>query len=450
MNEKTPFQKSRRWLIGGLLLAAAGVLVYAVYRPRPLLVEVATVATGTFEQAIEEDGRLRISTRFVITAPTQATLLRPSLKVGDLVKAGDVLATLEPVAPQMLDARTRSVLQQRVGSADAARRAAGAQVQRAQTALAQATLEADRAAKLAADNFISPAAREQATLARQSAQQALTAAQAEQGMAVYAAAEARAALSRAEPADRADATGQGTAADKPTAPSLPTATSHSTGRWDIKSPIDGQVLKLYQDSAVTVTAGQPLLDIGDTGAMEAVIDVLSGEVTQILPGAPVRLSPGSGAPAMQGKVTRVEPVAFTKVSALGIEEQRVNVIVGLESAATGAQPATAGVPPVAGASPAATPRTAVLLGDGYRVDARITVSSHARALLVPTAALVRDGQQWRVFVVADGHARARPVQLQDRNADVAWLKEGLREGERVVLYPGSMVSDGQAVTVRGG
>jgi len=409
MNNRIPLQKYRRWFIAALGLAAAAVLVVAVYRPRPLLVEVATVATGTFEQAIEEDGRLRIKTRYVITAPTQAALLRPILKVGDSVKVGDLLATLEPVAPQMIDARTRSVLQQRVGSADAARRAAAAQVQRAQTALAQATLEADRATRLAQENFISPAARDQAALASQSAQQALVAALAEQGMTDYSAAEARAALARAGPAT----------ADRP------------AGRWDIKSPVDGQVLKLYQDSAVTVVAGQPLLEMGNTAAMEAVIDVLSGEVTQIQPGAPVRVSSGSGAPAMAGKVTRVEPVAFTKVSALGIEEQRVNVIVGLE-------PLAAGAPP-----------TAALLGDGYRVDARITVLTQPHALLVPTAALVRDGQHWRVFVVTDGHALARPVQLQDRNADVAWLKEGLREGERVVLYPGSMVVDGLAVKVRG-
>lgn len=421
MNEKTPLQKYRRWLIGALLLAAAVALLVAVYRPRPLLVEVAVVANGTFEQVIEEDGRLRIKTRYVITAPTQAALLRPSLKVGDVVKAGDVLATLEPAAPQMIDARTRSVLQQRVGSADAARRAASAQVQRAQTALAQATLEADRATKLAAENFISPAARDQATLARQSAQQALAAAHAEQGVADYAQAEARAALTQAEPA-----------AARPKAAGQPAGLGRSTSRWDLKSPVDGQVLKLHQDSAVTVTAGQPLLDIGNTGAMEAVIDVLSGEVTQIQPGAPVRLAFGGGVPVLQGKVSRIEPVAFTKVSALGIEEQRVNVIVDLEHAATG------------------VPSTAAQLGDGFRVDARITVSSHPRALLVPTAALVRDGQQWRVFVVVDGRARARPVQLQDRNADVAWLKEGLREGERVVLYPGSMVVDGQAVKVRGG
>ncbi|MCB8748104.1 HlyD family efflux transporter periplasmic adaptor subunit [Rhodoferax sp. U2-2l] len=401
MNEKTPVKKSRRWLVGALALAAAAALLVAVYRPRPLPVEVATVRIGTFEQAIEEDGRLRVTTRYIVAAPTQAALLRPSLKVGDVVKAGDLLVTLEPAAPQMIDARTRSVLQQRVGSADAARHAAAAQVQRARTELARATLEADRASQLAQDNFISAAARDQATLARQATQQALSAAQAEQGVADHALAEARAALARAEP----------------------TAAGQASGRWHLTSPVDGQVLKLYQDSAVTVTAGQPLLEIGNTAAMEAVIDVLSGEVARIRPGAPVQLSPGGGAPAMAGQVTRVEPVAFTKVSALGIEEQRVNVVVDLP------------------------PSSAAQLGDGYRVDARITVLSQPNALLVPTAALVRDGAQWRVLVVTAGHARARPVLLHDRNAEVAWLKDGLREGEQVVLYPGSLVTDGQAVRV---
>lgn len=406
MNHKTPWKKASRWLMAALLLAGAAALAYAVYRPRPLIVEVASVRMGTFQQAIEEDGRLRPKQRYVMTAPTQAALLRPTLKVGDAVRAGDVVALLEPVAPQMIDARTRTVLQQRVGSADAGRRAAAAQVQQAQTALAQATLEAERAARLAQDNFISASARDQAQLARQAAQQALEAARAEQGRADFALAEARAALARAEP------TGNG----------------QTTGRWEIKSPVDGQVLKLHQDSAVTVTAGQPLLDIGDTAVVEAVIDVLSGEVHQIQPGAAVQLSLGSGAAPMAGHVTRIEPVAFTKVSALGIEEQRVNVIVDLAPASPDAQ----------------------RLGDGFRVDARITLFSRADALLVPTAALVRDGAQWRVFVVDAGRARARAVHLNDRNADVAWLKDGLREGEAVVLYPGSMVADGQPVRLRNG
>jgi HlyD family secretion protein len=404
MNEpKNPWKTTRRWVIVGLAVWAAAALLYAVYRPRPITVEVATVTTGHFEQVIEEDGQLRLKSRYVITAPTLAHLQRPTLKVGDAVNAGDVVARLAPTAPQLIDARTRTVLQQRVGSADAARRAAAAQVQRAQTALAQAALEAGRAEQLAQQGFIAPSARDQADLARRSAQQALAAAQAEQAMANFAVAEARAALSQADPA----------------------ASERSTGLWEIRSPVNGQVLKLHLDSAAPVTAGLPLLEIGDIASMEAVIDVLSGEVRQVLPGAPVQLSTGSGAPPLPGTVTRVEPVAFTKVSALGIEEQRVNVVVAL-----------------------AAPPGAARLGDGFRVDARITVSSQADALLVPSAALVRDGEQWRVYVVEAGKARARAVVFNDRNADMAWIKDGLREGETVLLYPGSIVTDGQPVKVR--
>ncbi|PKO75118.1 MAG: efflux transporter periplasmic adaptor subunit [Betaproteobacteria bacterium HGW-Betaproteobacteria-15] len=405
MNEsKNPWNTTRRWVIVGLAAWAAAALLYAVYRPRPITVEVAQVTSGKFEQVVEEDGQLRLKNRYVITAPTLAQLQRPTLKVGDAVQAGDVVARLAPAAPQLIDARTRTVLQQRVGSADAARRAAAAQVQRAQTALAQATLEAGRSDQLAQRGFIAPSARDQTDLARRSAQQALTAAQAEQAMADFAVAEARAALAQA----------------------VPTAGERPAGLWAIKSPVNGQVLKLHLDSAAPVTAGQSLLEIGDTAAMEAVIDVLSGEVRQVLPGAAVLLTTGSGAAPLPGTVTRVEPVAFTKVSALGIEEQRVNVVVAL----------------------AALPTDAARLGDGFRVDARITVSSQADAVLVPSAALVRDGELWRVFVVDAGKARARAVQIHDRNADTAWVKDGVKAGETVLLYPGSTIADGQPVRTR--
>lgn len=397
----------RRWASWGLVLIAAAALVYAVYRPRPLVVEVAQVAKGRFEQVIEEDGQLRLKNRYTIAAPTPADLLRPTLKVGDVVHAGDVVATLAPAAPQMIDARTRVVLEQRVGSAEAARRAAVAQVQGARTALEQASLEASRAEQLAKDKFIAPSARDQAILARQAAQEALSAALAQQGVADFTLAEARAALSRSQPTEGG---------------------APASGLWLLKSPVDGQVLKLYKDSASPVAAGQALLDIGDTAAMEAVIDVLSGEVQQIQAGAEVQLSVGSSAPPFAGRVARVEPVAFTKVSALGIEEQRVNVVVDLASAPDGAKG----------------------LGDGFRVDARITVFSRADALLVPTAALVREGEQWRVFVFEQDRAIARPVQIEQRNAEVAWVREGLTEGETVLLYPGAIIVDGQAVKAREG
>lgn len=396
--------KKRRWLIGGLAVVALAAILWAAYRPRPLDVETATVAEGRFEEAIEEDGQLRLQHRYLVTAPTAAQLQRPVLKVGDGVKAGDVVAVLAPAAPGMIDARTREVLQQRVGSADAAVAAARANVQRAQAALAQATLEAERAAQLAKDNFIAPSARDQSRLAREAAAQALKAAQAEQAAAGHAASEARAALGRAEPAGGAP-----------------------QGLWSLKSPVNGRVLKLHKDSAEPVQAGAPLLEIGDTGAMEAVIDVLSGDAPRIAAGAAVQLSTGRNQPPLAGQVARIDPVAFTKTSALGIEEQRVNVTVALQ----------------------APPEELQKLGDGFRVDARITVSAQDGALLVPSAALVRQGEGWQVFVVAAGKARARAVTFSDRNADSAWVKDGLKTGEKVILYPGSGMNDGQPVRVRG-
>jgi HlyD family secretion protein len=402
MNKSNNGAAKRRWLIGGVAVVALAVILWAAYRPRPLDVETATVAEGRFEQVVEEDGQLRLQQRYLVTAPTAAQLQRPTLKVGDAVKAGDVVAVLAPAAPGMIDARTRSVLQQRVGSADAAVAAARANVQRAQAALAQATLEAERSAQLAKDNFIAPSARDQSRLAREAAAQALKAAQAEQVAAGHAAGEARAALGRAEP------------------------TGGAQGLWSLKSPVDGRVLKLQKDSSEPVQAGAPLLEIGDTGAMEAVIDVLSGDAPRVAVGAPVQLSTGRSQPPLAGQVARVEPAAFTKTSALGIEEQRVNVVVALKADAEALQK----------------------LGDGFRVDARITVSAQDGALLVPSAALVRQGEGWQVFVVEAGKARARAVTFSDRNAESAWVKDGLKAGEAVILYPGSGMRDGQPVRER--
>lgn len=390
----------RRWLIGGLAVAALAAVLWAAYRPRPLDVEVAQVAEGRFQQVIEEDGQLRLQQRYLVAAPTAAQLQRPTLKVGDAVQAGDVVAVLAPAAPAMIDARTRSVLQQRVGSAEAATQAAAANVRRLQASLAQATLEAERAAKLAQENFIAASARDQSRLAREAAQQALRAGQAEQAAAEHALGEARAALGRAEPAGAAQ------------------------GLWQLKSPVNGRVLKLHKESAEPVQAGQPLLEIGDTAAMEAVIDVLSGDAPRITPGAAVQLATGRNQPPLAGQVARIDPVAFTKVSALGIEEQRVNVVVALNAP------------------------DLQKLGDGFRVDARITVSAQDGALLVPSAALVRHGEGWRVFVVEGGKAVARPVTFKDRHADSAWVQEGLKAGEMVILYPGSGMVDGRAVKSR--
>jgi HlyD family secretion protein len=161
------------------------------------------------------------------------------------------------------------------------------------------------------------------------------------------------------------------------------------------------------------------------------VDVLSSDARQLAPGAKVFVSPGVGAPLLSGQVTRIEPVAFTKVSALGIEEQRVNVIIELDRLPEGAQ----------------------RLGEGFRVDAHITLSSHENVLLVPSAALLREGMHWQVLVHQNGRARARNVSIQERNADVAWIKpdetNGVRAGDAVLLYPGT-ITDGQRVKVKPG
>lgn len=392
---------ARRWATWGGLAALALAAGAWAFWPRALEVEVGEVATGRFEQTIQEDGRMRVVQRYVVSAPTQAELERPQLKVGDAVAAGDVVATLVPAAPQMIDARTRGVLRERVGSAEAGLVAAQAQVGRTQAALDQARLEAERAEQLARDNFIAASARDQAQLALASQRKALDAARAQVGVSQHAVAESRAALARAE----------GGAAPAGT-------------RWQLRAPVAGRVTKLHHESATTVAPGALLIEIADTTQLEAVIDVLSSDALRIAPGAAVRLAAGAGAAPLAARVVRIEPVAFTKVSALGIEEQRVNVIAQAEGA----------VPPA--------------LGDGFRVDATIAVAAHDNVLLAPAAALVRDGTQWSLLVVDGGRARRRPVDVVERNPQHAWIRDGAKPGERVVLYPGAAIDDGQRVRVR--
>ena len=406
MNPNTSPGFLKRW--GPWGLAALGVVALAVWAlmPRPLVVEVGTVRTGRFEQAIDEDGQLRVKNRYVISAPMAAELIRPTLKVGDSVRAGDVVARLTPLAPNLIDDRNRQVLQQRVGRDDAARMAAAAQLQRLQTTLTQTELEAQRAQKLASDNFIAAAALDQAVLASRAAAQALAAGQAQLRAAEFTLAESQAALAKSQPSS---------------------LTPQNT--LSLTSPVDGQVVKLHLSSSAPVMAGQALLEIGDIRDMEAVVDVLSSDARQMAPGATVHISPGVGAPPMSGHVTRIEPVAFTKISALGIEEQRVNVIIDMDR----------------------LPDSAQRLGEGFRIDAHITLFAQDNALLVPSAALVREGAGWQVLVVQNGRAHAKSVTVKERNADMAWVSPdqgtGVQAGDLVLLYPGT-ITDGQRVKVK--
>ena len=385
-----------RWLAW----SAAGLLVLVAlwwsFAPRLLAVDVGQVSIGPFEQSIEEDGQLRLRDRYQVAAPMAGQLQRLSLQVGDRVEHQQVLAWLAPMASPLIDPRNQSVLRQRVGRDEAAQQAASARVAQLQASLDQARLQTQRTVQLAQQNFINEAALDQAMSNERIAAQALEAGRAEWRAAQFSLAESQAAL------------GQTTAS--------PTTTMQRL--VPITSPISGQVVKLHLSSAGPVMAGQALLDVGDLSALEAVIDVLSSDARHIPRGAHVALSLDARQAPLAGRVRHIEPTAFTRVSALGIEEQRVNVLVDLLPA---------------------SPEEALGLGDGFRVDARIVLSRIEQALRVPSAALVRDGQDWRVWVVQNGRVQARKVLVIDRNSEFGSIEPGpLNAGDPVVLYPAQL------------
>lgn len=415
MNLNSAFEFIKRWALWLVASVVVMALVAWALLPRALVVELATVSVGRFEQAIDENGQLRLKNRFVISAPVAAELARPWLKVGDAVRAGDLVAKLTPLAPSMIDERNRLVLQQRIGRDEAARAAAAAQLARLQTNLAQTELEANRAQQLAQQNFIAPAALDQSVLANRAAAQAMAAGQAQLRAAEFTLAESQATLAKSQPA-RPDNKSNN---DKANAKA-------NVSTWSIPSPVAGWVVKMHLTSATPVAAGQALLEIGDLQAMEAVVDVLSSDASQMVQGNSVSVSSGGNLPPFPGRITRIEPVAFTKISALGIEEQRVNVIIELDPLHDSAR----------------------RLGEGFRIDAHIPLFVQENALLVPSAALIREGTAWQVLVYENGRARAQNIQLKERNADVAWVEStedtGLKQGDLVLLYPGT-ITDGQSV-----
>jgi len=393
-------RKHALWIAVAVGLAAAA-FAWA-FAPRPLPVEAAEVRRAPFEQTIDEDGKTRVRERYVISAPTSGRLARIRLDPGDPVFAGKPVAQLTPTAPALLDARTVRELQERVGAAEAALRQARAEAARAEAAAAQAHADLARLRKLEAEGFVSAAAREQAELAARVQARAAEAAGAAALAAEHNLAQARAALLRAR--------------------ELPDGAVRAAA-LPVISPIDGRVLRVLQESEAVVAIGTPLVEVADPADLEIVVDVLSTEAIRIAPGAPVRID--AGGLKLEGRVRRVEPAAFTKVSALGVEEQRVNVIVDFAS------------------SPAQWRQ----LGDGYRVDVRIVVLAKPDAVVAPVAALFRHDGGWAAFVVEEGRARLRPVKLGARSALEAWIEAGLNPGERVIVYPSDSVADGKRVSI---
>jgi len=389
----------------GVVVALGAVALWA-FRPQPLSVETAVVGQGRFEQTIDDDGKTRVRDRYTVSAPLAGRVLRIALRAGDLVEQGQVIAVIVPSAPALQDQRTVRELEERIGAAQASVLRAAAMEERAKAQAEQARSDADRTRRLADGGFVSPSNLEQAALTARMRDKELDAARFERQAAERELAQSRAALLRV----RSDLKGGPGAA----------------AGFEVHAPISGRVLKVVQESEAAVAIGAALVELGDVGKLEVVVDVLSTEAVGIPTNAPVHIDAGPDEPRLAGRVRLIEPAAFTKISALGVEEQRVNVIVDFTS----------------------PPQDWQTLGDGYRVDARIVVHAAEEAILVPTGALFREGAGYAVFVVEQDLARKRAVDVPRRNERYGLVTRGLETGARVIVFPGDTVRDGVRVAAR--
>ena len=389
-----------------LFLAAGGAVAAALlawaFAPKPVEVETAVVSSARYEQSIEEDGRTRLKDRFTVSTPVSARVMRIVLREGDRVQAGEPVAVLLPVMSSMVDERSEREAQARYKAASANVAGAAARIARAQVAAEEAQLELHRTEKLAREGFLSASRLDSARLALAGARRDVEVARAAREAALQEQAQAAAALAPANGGVR---------------PGPPLT---------LKSPVAGVVLKVAQTSEGTLPPGTALLDVGDTRHMEVVADLLTTDAVQAQPGRRAVIERWGG-PPVAGRVRHVEPAAFTKVSALGIEEQRVRVVVDLDE----------------------TPPAWQAMGDGFRVTLRVITQGVDAALVVPVGALfpIGDGGTG-VYRLEGGRARLQPVELGGRNGTDAWVRSGLQAGQVVIVYPPPTVADGRRVAVR--
>ena len=387
----------RRLLLSAVVI---GSLVAVALWPKTIDVELARVVRGPLVVTVDEEGRTRVRDRFVVAAPVAGRLLRIELKPGDQVARGAVVAMLQPEPPPLLDARTQAETLAAVDSAAASLEHAHAEERRAHAVLTQAQRELTRSQDLLTAGVTS--------------RQELEAREAE-------AAVAREAVNAAESAVRA------ASADLERARVRAAGSSRANrpgGTVVVRAPVDGVVLQRFRESESIVRAGEPLLDIGDPRQIEIVTDLLSTDAVRVEVGARAIVEQWGGETPLAATVRRVEPGGFTKVSALGIEEQRVNVVLDLVGTGTDCQS----------------------LGDAYHVETRIVLWEAARVLKVPTSALFRHGAQWAVFVASEGRARLTVVELGHQTGQEAEVTSGLSEEMRVLVHPADVVRDGSRIT----
>lgn len=388
----------RRLIYAVVALAFAGLLVWT-FLPRPVAVDLAEIAPRTIEVHVEEDGQARIRDVFTISATITGKLQRIGLHPGDPVVANEtVVAVIGPAAPVLLDSRARAVAEATAAAAQAATDLARAQLAQAEATLEFTASEANRAIALFNRGAISARAHDTAIREQKTAE------------AVVASAVANLAVR-----------------EKELQSALAVLRTEGNGAADaccvqIVAPVSGRVLRVLTESEQVVQPGTPLMEVGDPGQLEVMVELLSRDAVRVTEGAAAQITDWGGAP-IAARVERVRPSARTRVSALGIDEQRVEVILKLEGEPTEWQ----------------------ALGHGFRVVARITVWQGRDVLSIPVGALFRDGADWAAYVLRDGRARLVRITLGERNETQAQILTGLAAGDRVILHPSDLIADGTRV-----
>jgi HlyD family secretion protein len=401
--------RSRNWkrlsyVLGALTLF--GLIAYGL-RPQPVPVDVGSVSVGPMRVTVDEEGRTRIKERYTVVAPLSGQMRRVTLKPGDAVEQGQtVLTVIEPTDPALLDARAVASAKARVSGARAAVEQAQQMQERAKVALEFADIEVQRARTGYARSSESEQRLKEAETLYRTRQVEVRAARFAEQIAAFELEQAEAALLQVSP-------GSASATAEP-------------ARLVVPAPITGVVLTVQRESAGVVAAGTQLVELGDPKDLEVLVEVLSRDAVAIKPGAEAVLEQWGGEKPLTGRVRRVEPSGFKKISALGVEEQRVNVLIDF-------------------ADPF---ETRTRLADGFRVEARIVVWQNPAAVRAPAGALFRHKGDWAVFKVTDGVARLQPVTVGRMNALEAEVLAGLADGDEVVMHPGDKVKDGAAVTRR--
>ncbi len=387
------------WVAAALALAA--LLVFA-FRPQPVLADLGEISRGPLTVAVRDEARTRVRDIYVVSAPVSGRLLRIGNRAGERIEAGAVIAIIQPAPATFVDERSRQEIQAGVRSAEAALALARAELDGAEARLAHARIEAGRTETLFAATVASQSALDRARLDVRTADAAVGNARA--GVGVRQAALEAARVRLIEPA----------------------AASAGGRAVTIRAPVAGRVLRVLQESESVVAQGAPVMEIGDPRDLEVVAELLSSDASRIVVGAPAVIDAWGDGPALQGRVRQVEPYGFLKVSALGVEEQRVNVII----------------------DPIEPPAAWAAVGHGYRVEAAVTIWREEAVVRAPVSALFRHQGQWAVFRVERGRARLRRVEIGQNNGELAEVRSGLSPGDRVVLHPGQSVSNGVRIRVR--